>query len=184
MLDRLVVLCDPAGVADVCGSRYDELLPSACLNSTSCGLISRPVTVRTSSGGIRHGAKFYEDRITEDMTHGIHKRVSLELLSAGSSTIQGSRPQPPVSPESILMVRQRLETPSVQVKWGLGESMRALQRRQPTLLVIDPAQVEREAVLPLLALATERGVAVKTREISPYGAAAITATSIDQRQLP
>ena len=179
VLDRLVVLCDPAGVADVYGSQYDELLPSACLNATSCGLVSRTVTVRTSAGGVRHGAKFYQDRITEDMTRVIHEHVSLKLLAASRSP--DSEEQPDLSAKSHITsaIRERLEAPSVSVKWGFGESMRALQRRQPTLLVVDPAQLKRAASRPLMALATERGVPVRTLPISPYGAAALSRTSTD-----
>lgn len=178
VLDRLVVLCDPAGVADVYGSQDDELLPSACLNATSCGLVSRTVTVRTT-GGVRHGAKFYPDRIAEDMTSVIHEQVSLKLLSINRSPDSEEQPDLPAKSRITAAIREHLETPSVKVKWGLGESMRALQRRQPTLLVVDPAQLDRAASRPLMALATERGVPVRTLPISPYGAAALSRANTD-----
>lgn len=37
----LGVISDPAGMTDLCGTREDILIPSACLNATVTGLISR-----------------------------------------------------------------------------------------------------------------------------------------------
>lgn len=39
--DVLAVLADPANLTDMCGTHEDLLIPSSCLNSTICGLISR-----------------------------------------------------------------------------------------------------------------------------------------------
>ncbi|MGX6605934.1 cysteine protease StiP family protein [Micromonosporaceae bacterium Da 78-11] len=65
----LAVLADPGGCVDLYGSRDDYLIPSACLNSTVSGLISRTVLNETLLGpGDFHGAKFYAGLAGADLS--------------------------------------------------------------------------------------------------------------------
>ena len=57
---ELAVLADPGRCARTFGTRDDYLIPSACLNSTVSGLVSRTVlNDRLIGPGQFHGAKFY-----------------------------------------------------------------------------------------------------------------------------
>ncbi|MCW2621164.1 MAG: phosphoribosyltransferase, partial [Frankiales bacterium] len=76
---RLAVLADPGSCTDLYGTRDDFLIPSACLNSTVSGLVSRTVLRDDLIGpGMFHGAKHYADLAPAD--------VSNEFLDAVSST--------------------------------------------------------------------------------------------------
>jgi hypothetical protein len=58
--DDLAVLADPGRCAPIFGTREDFLIPSACLNSTVSGLVSRTVLNPALIGPDDfHGAKFY-----------------------------------------------------------------------------------------------------------------------------
>ncbi len=60
--DDLAVLADPGRCVRTFGTREDYLVPSACLNSTVSGLVSRTVlNDRLIAPGQFHGAKFYAD---------------------------------------------------------------------------------------------------------------------------
>jgi hypothetical protein len=55
----LAVLADPSHITRLCGTREDFLIPSACLNATISGLISRTVLNDLIIGNDFHGAVFY-----------------------------------------------------------------------------------------------------------------------------
>ncbi|MBW7461423.1 hypothetical protein K0U00_45945, partial [Paenibacillus sepulcri] len=60
--DDLAVLADPGFCCETYGTREDFLIPSACLNSTVSGLMSRTVLRDDLIGPDEfHGAKFYRE---------------------------------------------------------------------------------------------------------------------------
>ncbi len=66
---ELAVLADPGSCVRTFGTREDFLIPSACLNSTVSGLISRTV-LRADLVGPHdfHGAKFYRELSGSDLS--------------------------------------------------------------------------------------------------------------------
>ncbi|GLW62890.1 hypothetical protein Arub01_11340 [Actinomadura rubrobrunea] len=67
--DDLAVLADPGRCTPLHGTRDDFLVPSACLNSTVSGLVSRTVlNDRLIGPGDYHGAKFYAELAAEDVS--------------------------------------------------------------------------------------------------------------------
>jgi len=63
------VLADPGGCVSTYGTRDDFLIPSACLNSTVSGLISRTVLRADLTGPDDfHGAKFYRELAGADVS--------------------------------------------------------------------------------------------------------------------
>ncbi len=65
----LAVLADPGRCTSLYGTRDDYLIPSACLNSTVSGLVSRTVLNDTLIGpGDFHGAKFYRELVSDDVS--------------------------------------------------------------------------------------------------------------------
>ncbi len=58
---ELAVIADPGHCAALFGTRQDLLVPSACLNSTVCGLVSRTVLNDLIKPGMFHGAKVYSE---------------------------------------------------------------------------------------------------------------------------
>ena len=73
----LAVLADPAGVAELCGTREDFLIPSSCLNATVSGLLSRTF-LRDDLIGKNdfHGAVFYKNLAEKDVTYQFIDKVA------------------------------------------------------------------------------------------------------------
>src|SRR5215831_10414885 len=66
LADDLAVIADPGYCARLFGTRQDILVPSACLNSTVCGLVSRTVLNELIGPGMFHGAKVYSELACAD----------------------------------------------------------------------------------------------------------------------
>ncbi|MDT4894108.1 MAG: hypothetical protein QOE97_3143 [Pseudonocardiales bacterium] len=166
----LAVLADPGHCVSVYGTRDDFLIPSACLNSTVSGLVSR--TVLNDSlikPGQFHGAKFYADLRSAD--------VSGRFLDAVSDHFGDSSVADDVERE-LRTIRRSQRTPTWSgwrevegiataygirslnlVKPGVGETTRVLLRRVPWRVLVR-AGAERD-VAHVMLLAEERGVPVE-----------------------
>ena len=84
---RIAVLADPGGCVDTYGTRDDFLIPSACLNSTVSGLISRTVLRDDLVGPDDfHGAKFYRELAATDVS-----RAFLDAVSARFDDVADGR---------------------------------------------------------------------------------------------
>ncbi len=145
----LAVLADPGHCVSVFGTRDDFLIPSACLNSTVSGLVSRTVlNPRILGPGQYHGAKFYRELSDADVSglfldtvtkqfDEVTAAVSRGLADVASSdrriTWQGWR--------AVEAIRERHGLVDVNlVKPGVGETTRVLLRRVPWQILIDPAR--------------------------------------------
>ncbi|MFD6170431.1 phosphoribosyltransferase [Streptomyces coeruleorubidus] len=137
---EIAVLADPGSCVRTYGTREDFLIPSACLNSTVSGLISRTV-LRADLVGPHdfHGAKFYRELAVTDVSVTFLDAVSArfpevtdaacaqakELLAADRSpTWEGWAAVERISEEyGIHDVNL--------VKPGVGETTRVMLRRVP-----------------------------------------------------
>lgn len=174
--DELAVLADPAGCTPLHGTRDDYLVPSACLNSTVSGLVSRTVFNRAwTPEGTLHGAKQYRELGPRDHSRSfvatiaerfaaVRPRVDAALASDGGPASRavdwrGMRTVEAIGAEYGI-------TDLHLVKPGVGETTRVLLRRVPwQVLVRDPEDVD---IAHVVALARERGVPVVTRPDLSY----------------
>ncbi|MFC6154733.1 phosphoribosyltransferase [Nocardioides yefusunii] len=171
----LAVLADPGHCTRLFGTRDDFLIPSACLNSTVSGLVSRTVLNRDLIGpGQFHGAKFYADLAAQD--------VSEEFLTTVESWFDDVRDQA-VAQAAALHATDRTPTwagwaavEEIAQEWsigsvnlvkpGVGETTRVLLRRVPWKVLVSPTAGDDLA--HVRALAAERGVEVLPVEGLPY----------------
>ncbi|MFF4447130.1 phosphoribosyltransferase domain-containing protein [Streptomyces sp. NPDC001502] len=172
---EIVVLADPGSCVDTYGTREDFLIPSACLNSTVSGLISRTV-LRSDLVGPDdfHGAKFYRELAGADVSVAFVDTVAAhfdevadavdeevkELLAADRTpTWEGWAAVERISEEyGIHDVNL--------VKPGVGETTRVLLRRVPWKIL---AQRGAGADLDhVRLLAEQRGVPVEEVDGLPY----------------
>jgi hypothetical protein len=165
----LAVLADPGRCVRTFGTRQDWLIPSACLNSTVSGLVSRtvlnPAILRPDQ---YHGAKFYAELARSD--------VSNEFLDAVTAEFDGVRdtvePDDRTPDEAGLAAALRLVEdyglgdPNL-VKPGVGETTRVLLRRVPWRVLVAPEAPEADLAHVLL-LAQRRGVPVEEVAGLPY----------------
>ncbi|MFE1045307.1 phosphoribosyltransferase [Streptomyces olivaceus] len=172
---EIAVLADPGSCVRTYGTRDDFLIPSACLNSTVSGLISRTV-LRADLVGPHdfHGAKFYRELAGADLSPAFLDAVSArfpdvtdavdaqakELLSADRApTWEGWAAVERISEEyGIHDVNL--------VKPGVGETTRVMLRRVPwKVLARAGAGADLDHVR---LLAEQRGVPVEEVDDLPY----------------
>ncbi|MEV6420682.1 phosphoribosyltransferase [Streptomyces sp. NPDC051662] len=172
---EIAVLADPGGCVRTYGTREDFLIPSACLNSTVSGLISRTV-LRSDLVGPNdfHGAKHYRELADADVsghfldtvaarfdevTHAVDAEVKTLLSADRAPTWEGWAAVERISEEyGIHDVNL--------VKPGVGETTRVLLRRVPWKIL---AQRDAGADLDhVRLLAEQRGVPVEEVDGLPY----------------
>ena len=171
----LAVLADPGECVSLYGTRDDFLIPSACLNSTVSGLVSRTVLNAELIGDHDfHGAKFYAELAAEDVSAryldtvaGHFDTVATEVVARTVELLGTDRSPTWVGWEAAERVRAAYDLPSINlVKPGVGETTRVLLRRVPWRVVVNP---ERQADLRHVELlAAERGVPVVGEPGLPY----------------
>ncbi|MFB7998002.1 phosphoribosyltransferase [Streptomyces sp. NPDC056002] len=172
---EIAVLADPGSCVRTYGTREDFLIPSACLNSTVSGLISRTV-LRADLVGPHdfHGGKFYRELAEADVsTHfldtvearfdevadAVDAQVK-EMLSADRApTWEGWA--------AVERISEEYEIHDVNlVKPGVGETTRVLLRRVPwKILARTGAGADLDHVR---LLAEQRGVPVEEVAELPY----------------
>ena len=164
---RLAVLADPGRCADFFGARTDELLASACLNSTVCGLISRTVFNRELLAPEDfHGAKVYAELAAHDRSAMFLDAVSSyfpcvasEVERSWRSVRDGDRAMDFAGADEVRRIQEQYALPSWHlVKPGVGETTRVLLRRMPWKVLVHPAA--RDRLRHVLLLAADRGVEV------------------------
>src|SRR5690606_32886087 len=78
--DDMAVLADPGACAVLFGTREDFLIPSACLNATVSGLVSRTILNEKYVGKDDfHGAKFYAELLQDDLSNDFINQVTAEF---------------------------------------------------------------------------------------------------------
>ncbi|MFI2115023.1 phosphoribosyltransferase [Streptomyces rubiginosohelvolus] len=172
---EIAVLADPGGCVRTYGTREDFLIPSACLNSTVSGLISRTV-LRADLVGPNdfHGGKFYRELAGSDVSvrfldtiaarfdevAGRVEDEAKELLAADRApTWEGWAAVERISEEyGIHDVNL--------VKPGVGETTRVLLRRVPWKILAKRGAGADLTHIRLLA--EQRGVPVEEVDDLPY----------------
>jgi pyrimidine operon attenuation protein/uracil phosphoribosyltransferase len=159
--DDLAVLADTGSCVTLYGTRDDYLIPSAALNSTVSGLISRTVLNDTLIGAADyHGAKFYAELASSD--------VSSRFIDTVASHFAPKRDTVPLPLETptwaawaeVERLSEAYGIGSVNlVKPGVGETTRVLLRRVPWKVLVHPNAGE--TVAHIRALADARGVPVE-----------------------
>ncbi|MGY1670013.1 cysteine protease StiP family protein [Geodermatophilus sp. SYSU D00710] len=168
--DRLAVLADPGVCTELFGTRDDFLIPSACLNSTVSGLVSRTVLREDLIGpGMFHGAKYYAELAGSDVSALFVDTVAAAFPAvAPADDVPAARRRPTwagwAAVEAIAAEHGIADVNLV--KPGVGETTRVLLRRVPWQVLVRP---DRAADLRhVVALAQARGVPLVEVPGLPY----------------
>jgi hypothetical protein len=178
--DDLAVLADPGRCVRTYGTREDLLIPSACLNSTVSGLVSRTVLNDDLIGpGRFHGAKYYAELADADVSATLLDTVSAEFaairarVAADLPALQVTDRTPDWAGwRTVERLAGEYGIGDVNlIKPGVGETTRVLLRRVPWRVL-----VRRDAVPALghvLLLAEQRGVVVELVDDLTYSCVGI-----------
>ncbi|MFE9387868.1 phosphoribosyltransferase [Streptomyces sp. NPDC006784] len=172
---ELAVLADPGSCVRTFGTREDFLIPSACLNSTVSGLISRTV-LRADLVGPHdfHGAKFYRELSGSDLSGHFVDTVSacfpaVRADAARDAAAAASADRTPTWAgwQAVEEISEAYGIGDVNlIKPGVGETTRVLLRRVPwRILARRGAGADLDHVR---LLAAQRGVPVEEVEELPY----------------
>ncbi|MDX2699971.1 phosphoribosyltransferase [Streptomyces ipomoeae] len=172
---EIAVLADPGSCVRTYGTRDDFLIPSACLNSTVSGLISRTV-LRSDLVGPNdfHGAKFYRELAGADVSVDFLDVISasfgdvVDAVDARTKELLAADRTP--NWEGWAAVERISEEYGIHdvnlVKPGVGETTRVLLRRVPwKILARAGAGADLDHVR---LLAEQRGVPVEEVAELPY----------------
>ena len=163
----LAVLADPAGVAAIAGTTEDFLIPSSCLNSTVCGLVSRTILNEQliDVKAQYHGFIIYEHLRAYDRTYEFIDAVESHF----EKYIDYDHPVVSGLVETQLIAKDFGIKDINLVKPGIGEATRVLLRRLPwKILVKDPD--DEVNIGHLIRLAYEKNVPVEVYPLLNYKA--------------
>lgn len=172
---QIAVLADPGSCVRTFGTRDDFLIPSACLNSTVSGLVSRTV-LREGLIGPQdfHGAKFYRELAGADVSRHFLDTVSArfgEVAEQVREDVKALR-HADRSPtwagwKAVERISGEYQIGDVNlVKPGVGETTRVLLRRVPwRILARRGAGADLDHIR---LLAEQRGVPVEETDDLPY----------------
>ncbi|MGP3976996.1 phosphoribosyltransferase [Streptomyces sp. 8N114] len=177
---ELAVLADPGSCVRTYGTREDFLIPSACLNSTVSGLISRTV-LRADLVGPHdfHGAKFYRELAGSDLSRHFVDTVAACFPAVGESAAQDAaalagadRTPTWAGWRAVEDISEAYDIGDVNlIKPGVGETTRVLLRRVPwRILARRGAGADLDHVR---LLAAQRGVPVEETDGLPYSCVGI-----------
>ncbi|MCX4761650.1 phosphoribosyltransferase [Streptomyces sp. NBC_01275] len=172
---EIAVLADPGSCVRTYGTREDFLIPSACLNSTVSGLISRTVLRADLVGPDDfHGAKFYRELAGADASVAFLDAVAARFPEV-EDAVDGALKELLASDrtptwEGWAAVERISEEYGIHdvnlVKPGVGETTRVLLRRVPwKILARAGAGADLDHVR---LLAGQRGVPVEEVDDLPY----------------
>ncbi|WP_330457614.1 phosphoribosyltransferase [Streptomyces sp. NBC_00820] len=172
---EIAVLADPGSCVRTYGTREDFLIPSACLNSTVSGLISRTVLRADLVGPDDfHGAKFYRELAGADVSVDFLDAVSArfpevtETVDAAVKELMAQDRTPTWDGwRAVERISEEYGIHDVNlVKPGVGETTRVLLRRVPwKILAKAGAGADLDHVR---LLAEQRGVPVEEVGELPY----------------
>jgi hypothetical protein len=144
--DNIAVLADPGHCSTLYGTREDFLLPSACLNSTVSGLISRTVLNEDYiKKGDFHGAKYYKEFEDIDVSTDFVEIISSEFPAVYNLAEQGlsremAEEKQPADFKGMDIVNKIASEFAIKninlIKPGVGETTRVLLRRVPWKILI------------------------------------------------
>ena len=166
----LAVLADPGHCVRIFGTREDYLVPSACLNSTVSGLVSRTVYNKALIGpGDFHGAKFYSELSGSDVSNDFLAAVTAQFPGVRDDVLRAAAHSPSDIAElpeadwsgwsAVEEISRSFGINNVNlVKPGVGETTRVLLRRVPWKVLVRPDAMPELA--HVLHLAEQRGVEV------------------------
>jgi len=164
----LAVLADPGYCVRLYGTREDFCIPSACLNSTVSGLVSRTVHRSDLIGELDfHGAKFYKEWLDQDVSQLFidsivqhFPLVAQEAVATAQELLNNLEPPTWAGIKKIKELQGIFQIPDINmIKPGVGETTRVLLRRIPWKILIDCK--ENPNLQHILLLAKDRDVEVE-----------------------
>lgn len=177
---ELAVLTDPACVTELYGTRQDFLIPSACLNATVTGLVSRTVKLKTMTDDELHGAVFYRDH--KDLSYDFIEHVEKHFPNIHTDHFKPSTAEQDESFKGIDEVKKIAKIYRIndlnKIKPGVGETTRVLLRRVPYKVLVNPS-ADQKYLQHILQLCDEKNIPIEEYPFEKYNVCGIIKTVAD-----
>jgi hypothetical protein len=172
----LYVIADIAGYATVAATTTDYVIPSALLNATINGLVSRTILNQAYLDEHDfHGCKFYPEFQDQDLSLWYVDQIMAEMktLDSPSPCIDVNQMQLQQTNKAFIMqlMRDYQIQDSQLIRPGIGEAIRILLRRVPDRILVQ--NQKSPDVAPFFVLAEEKKVPVEEIKEMPYQATGI-----------
>lgn len=167
----LYVVADIAGVADFSATREDYLIPSAALNSTVSGLVSRSIlNSKYIMHGDYHGCHFYEEYKSSDLSlffiDEMMKIIS-NLSPVHKDLLLKNKEADVFMNDYFKKIQIEFNIEDINlVKPGIGESTRVLLRRVPLVVLVK--DINSKEVKHLKVLCEEKNVEIREDKNMPF----------------
>lgn len=167
---RMAVLADPACAVSIYGTREDIVIPSACLNSTVSGLMSRTFQREELIGEYDfHGSKYYEEFESIDLSNFYVDEISKHFKEINLSKLDFPTDTEILNSgmKEVLAIGEVFGIEDHQlIKSGVNETARVLLRRIPWKIIVK--DFDNPNIKHILMLAKERNVVVEKYEHMNY----------------
>jgi uracil phosphoribosyltransferase len=175
--DDLYVVSDIGGTADYSVTVNDYTIPSALMNSTVSGLISRSVINDQIGKDDFHGCISYEHLEKHDQSNWFVDEISscfsesqFQAFDVTTSEQRDSRYQK--TQQYILELMRKFNVSDInRIKPGIAEATRVMLRRVPDLLIINDD--DNPDIQHLLRIAEEKNINTVILPELPFGACAL-----------
>lgn len=169
----LAVLADPAWCSEYYGIREDFLIPSACLNSTVSGLLSRTVHRKDLIGeNDFHGVKYYKELKDDDVSN-----LFIDTITNFFSKVEDGILNNMVEKEMINTINPSKhdldliqETYGIEdinfIKPGIGETTRVLLRRIPYRIIV--SDMNDKKLEHIILIAKEKQIQIDVLPLRSY----------------
>lgn len=191
--DSLAVLADTGYCTTLYGTREDFLIPSACLNSTVSGLVSRTVlNEQFIKPGEVHGAKYYKEFEALDLSNEYIETImeaylvnkvemDREIAEAMVNWLPEEEPSW-AGMKAIETIKADFGYESIHfIKPGVGETTRVLLRRVPEKLLINPEKTN--DLRHILLLAKELNVPIEEYTKMPYSCCGLIKQKVGEKEI-
>lgn len=171
--DDLYVLADPAYLTEYCGTHDDFLLPSACLNSTVSGLISRSILNKEiQEKKSLHGTYVFNKFRNKDHSIEFIDTIWNQFKNLDDN-IDYTTKELDSSLNGMKTVEDICKQYSIKdykkVKPGIGETTRVLLRRIPWKVLINTTTDMKDPdIQHILVLCKEKNVPIENYTIGQY----------------
>lgn len=164
---ELAVLADPSQATSMYATRDDFLIPSACLNSTVSGLVSRTFHRDDLIGEHDfHGAKYYSEWVNSDLSAYFIHEVSNHFRDVLPNALEKGKVLN-TGMKEVLEIQGHFNIRDInKIKPGVGETTRVLLRRVPWKILVD--DLENPNLEHILLLAKDRNVTVEVYKDMNY----------------
>lgn len=173
----LAVVADAAGITPINGTSKDILVPNACLNSTVSGLVSRTIINDDVSDSDFHGTKMLNNKKQEDYSNMFVDEISKHFEEVKNlKHIRLGEEIKNYNIETLIRISLKFD-PMLEdntfskIKLSIGETLRALLRRNPKVILVK--NQNNPDLRYILKLAKQRDIEVVEMNLGNYECACI-----------